>query len=134
MKEITNYISKIELKVLNIKESESFYDSLFEFIPLKKKEDHANAFTYWSSFGLVISQQDRIKQFISHDHRVGVLSFSLFCSEKEIVDNLYKELGRQDYKIHSKPKFYDYAPGYYSFKVFDPDENLIEIFTTESDI
>jgi hypothetical protein len=128
---MNTYLSKITLKVLNIKESQIFYDFVFKFIPLEKKEEIFNDIFYWSSFGLRLSQQDDIVHMTPGLKRIGVIEYSVFISDKNIVEEIYQKLKVENYRVVDVLKRYDYSPGYYSFKVMDPDENVVEFYTTD---
>lgn len=128
---MNTYLSKITLKVLNLKESENFYDLVFKYLPLNKKEKVFNDIHYWSSFGLMLSQQDDIVHMTSGSNRIGIVEYSIFISEKAVVDKIYQKLKEEKYKIFNKVEYYDYSPGYYSFKILDPDDNVVEFYTTD---
>ena len=128
---MNTYLSKITLKVLNIKESQIFYDFVFKFIPLEKKEEIFNDIFYWSSFGLRLSQQDDIVHMTPGLKRIGVIEYSVFISDKNIVEEIYQKLKIENYRVVDELKRYDYSPGYYSFKAMDPDDNVVEFYTTD---
>lgn len=129
MSKITNpYLALLSLKVVNIQESEMFYDVLFECLgPFEKKNDN-NFLAYWGVIGLAISEQFDIVSNVEPDFRLGCYKYSIRVINKDDVLRIFKNLKKEKYPFSWEPKPFDYGPGYYSFCVFDPDYNQIEIF------
>lgn len=124
---VSTHINLISLKVVDLVESEQFYDLLHEHLGLVKKETNNNDLVYWGTFGIQLSQLDKIFQNPEAKHRIGIVKVSIRVGTRELVDQLAFKMNENNFQIMSKPQAYVYAPGYYSVCLLDPDHNQLEI-------
>ena len=129
--EFRPYLATISLKVVQVSESELFYDLLFEKNLDAKKDISKNTITYWGPVGLMISEQKSIASNPDPDYRLGFTQISIRVGSPAVVDQIYKEIVSYKYSCSWKPRTFDYSDGYYSTCLFDPDYNKIEVFYTK---
>ena len=127
MNKLKSHVSVFPLKCIFLYKSEKFYDHLFKHLHLERKDTQENMISYWSDFGIILQQQDQFLVDVEHYLKVGVFQISVNVSTKEAVDTIYQEMKKGGFKIYWEPKIFDYAPGYYSTCIHDPDDTLIEV-------
>ena len=122
-----NYLNLLSLKVLDLKESEIFYQVLFDHIGLVKKEVSEDFLSFWGPFGVMLREIKETKFMQEPEYRIGLDRVSVRVSSRLKVDDIFKSMSDSQFDISWEPKHFDYSPGYYSVGLFDPDENLIEV-------
>ena len=60
-------------------------------------------------------------------YRVGIHHIAFEASSRDIVDERYAWALERGVAIESRPKEYDYGPGYYAFFFYDPDGIKLEV-------
>ncbi len=120
------HIQLVHIKVTSLSEAEEFYDEIFQKIGLSSKDTNENSITYWGPLGLMLYEQNDVQAHIDHNYRLGLVQLSVRLPEKKLVDELYQALQLKKYTFAWEPKRFDYSDNYYSFLVFDPDDNKFE--------
>lgn len=121
------HLNSIHIKTMDLKESGEFYDLLFKYIGLNKKDIKDDALYFWGPFGVIISEQKRFMSHVDYHHRLGVIQLGIRVGSKQAVDEIYAAFSRENYTFHWEPTKFDYTDHYYSTCIFDPDDNRIEI-------
>ena len=125
------YINLITLRSIDITESETFFDIIYKHLGLEKKDigdsESGKTLSYWGAFGLMITEQKDILVHLEPYHRPGIVRLSVRVGTKNLINDLFKELKELNYKFAWEPKSSQYADGYYSVCLLDPDENEFEI-------
>lgn len=120
------HIQLVHIKVTSLHEAEEFFNEIYQKIGLNSKDVHENSITYWGPFGLMLYKQNDVQAHIDHNYRLGPVQISVRLPEKKLVDELYQALHQKKYTFAWEPKKFDYSANYYSFLVFDPDDNKFE--------
>ncbi len=126
-----SHVGVVHLKVLNLSDSEQFYDYFYQVLTLNKKDKTGDYVGYWGNFGILLTEQKNHLINVQNDFKTGIAKLSIFVSDKNKVDEVYHELSQYGYHFEWKPQDFDYSKGYYSTCIADPDDNQIEIYYAE---
>ncbi|MFT6630798.1 MAG: putative lactoylglutathione lyase [Bacteriovoracaceae bacterium] len=125
------HINQITLRSIDLTESEAFFDIIFKHLGLEKKDVTNNksgtTLSYWGAFGLMITEQKDMLVHLEPYHRPGIVRLSVRVGTRKLINDLFEELKELNYKFAWEPKDSQYAEGYYSVCLLDPDENEFEI-------
>ena len=123
---VNTYIQLVHIKVNEIAEAEKFFDIVFDILGLENKEKTEERITYWGAIGIMLHQQNEVLADIDHFFRLGMVQLGIRVGNKALVDQLYQVLNTAHYTFDWEPRSFDYSKNYYSFLVFDPDDNKFE--------
>ena len=128
---IQSYIGSVHLKVLNLEDSEAFYDRFYQVMSIDRKDKNEDYVGYWGNFGIVLTEQQNHLINVPNENKTAIAKISIFVSMKDMVDKIYTEMHKHGYLIIWKPQPFEYSKGYYSTCIADPDDNYLEIFYSE---
>lgn len=123
---VSTHIQLIHIKVNDLKESEAFFDLVFNTMGLDNKERQDHRITFWGPFGVMLHEQKEVLADIDHFFRLGIVQLGVRVGDKNLVDKLYQELKKAKFTFEWAPRSFDYSKDYYSFLAFDPDDNKFE--------
>ena len=123
---VSIHIQSINLNVSDIRESEAFYNIIYDLIGLTKKENSDDVICFWGPFATILVQQKDSLYSLESEYRVGPSKVGIRLSEKKQVDQLFLKLKEAKFTMVWEPKEFDYTENYYSFLVLDPDDNKLE--------
>lgn len=131
------FFHSITLKCLNYELSKKYYTQLFncinqleiknlnnELVFFEKKEIESSV-QFWGFFGLKLEDLKQTTVISKPENRNGVSSLSICFSSKSAIDELFNSMKKNGFLW--SPKNFDYAPGYYSCCLSDPDGVAIEL-------
>lgn len=123
-----NGIAHIQLTVRDMQRSAAFYRPLFELLEMMVLIDTEDyLYGIGSRTGIAIAPASRARVDESFDQRrVGLHHVCLRARSREDVDRFHALMQRLGATIVHPPQEDDFAPGYYSVLVEDPDGIRIE--------
>ncbi len=124
---MSTHINLINIRAIQLEESIEFFDILFKYIGLNKKETIDDDVYYWGNFGLRLSEQKDILAVLEPRFKYGITEISIRVGSRELITNLFNELCEKEFKFCWRPKSFRHTSGYFSCCLLDPDKNKFEI-------
>jgi hypothetical protein len=79
----------------------------------------------------MIEEQKSILTNPEIEYKTGIIKISIRVPEKSLISNIFNDLKANNFNFDWEPRSFDYAQGYYSSCLVDPDGNKFEIVYTD---